>query len=76
MTREEKDLLIGGAIRQLAGDDRFQMFMDAIRQMRQSALRAAASDAALSNLGSAAAGMGEVRAYLDIEDLVEEHALK
>jgi hypothetical protein len=74
MTREEKADLIGTAVKQLAGDDRFQLFMVGIEEMKMAALRDAGSDATLASPGATAAAIGEVRAYLDIQDLVKEHS--
>lgn len=73
MTRLEKSELVGSAVRQLAGDDRFQLFMEAIEEMKVRAMRQAVSDESLSNLGTTAAALGEARAYMEIQDIVEEN---
>lgn len=61
------------AIKQLAGDPRFQVFMKVIAGMKESAVANACADASLSNPGTTSAALGECRAYREIENMVEEY---
>jgi hypothetical protein len=73
---DHKELLLANAIKQLVGDDRFQMFIDAIKVYKDEAVIAACSNESLENPLTAAAALGHVRAYVDIFGLVEEARLK
>jgi hypothetical protein len=61
------------SVKQLAADDRFKVFMGAIEGLKQAAIANAAADASLANPGTTSAALGEVRAYLDIQNLVDEY---
>jgi hypothetical protein len=73
MSPEEKKELLDEAIKQLAGHPGFHAFVDALREMKQSAITFAISNDVVESPGRIAAALGEIRAYEDIFNLVDEH---
>ena len=73
MSLEQDKELLANAIKQLVDDVRFKQFMDAVEGLKQAAVANAISDRTLENLGTSAAALGEVRAYMDIQNLVKEY---
>ena len=73
-TPEEKQMELKESIRQLAGDVRFKVFIEALRALREFALREACTDENVGNATRMAASLGEIRAYTDIFNVVDEHA--
>lgn len=73
MSLEQDKELLSNAIKQLVSDVRFLQFMEAIEGLKQEAVANAVSDKTLETLGTSAAALGEVRAYMDIQNLVKEY---
>lgn len=73
MNVEKEKELLANAIKQLVSDPRFQQFMEAIDGLKQASVANACADTTLQNPGTASAALGEVRAYLDIQNLVKEY---
>jgi hypothetical protein len=61
------------AIGQLGGNDGFRVFMEAIEGLKQAAISNATADLTLEKPGTTCAALGEVRAYMDIQNLVKEY---
>ena len=61
------------AIGQLGGNDGFKVFMEALEGLKQAAIANATADATLEKPGTTSAALGEVRAYMDIQNLVKEY---
>lgn len=73
MTIEEKLELLNETIRQLSGDDRFRVFVEKLREMREDSIAVALHDETCGNSLKVAAALGEVRAYQDILNLIDEY---
>lgn len=73
LSREQKRALLVDSIRQLAGHPPFLSFLDAILELRESAVRDACRNETVSANGPVLAALGEIRAYEDIIAIVSEH---
>jgi hypothetical protein len=73
MNDAQKSEILAESVKQLAGDDRFQAFMDGIKELKEAAINAATADSTLDSHGATASYLGEIRAYLLIENLVNEN---
>ena len=61
-------------VKQLAGDPRFRIYMQELREMREAAINEGTQN--LQNLaaqGTAYAALGEIRAYTNLLNLVKEY---
>lgn len=63
------------AIQSLAELPQFRAFVDEVRNMRDIAMREACMDSTIGNDGRVKAALGEVRAFVSILDLCEQHAV-
>lgn len=76
MNLDEKRALISDSIGLLSTHEPFRVFMDALAQMRDSAIADAVRVDIVGNPYAASASLGEIRSYLDIFALVAEHEKK
>lgn len=67
---------LSDVIDSLAHNHNFGIFMDAIRQLREEAMRRATSEDVIGNVAVCAAALGEVRALQAIVDAYEDRAGK
>lgn len=72
----EKREFLAESIRLLSTHEPFKQFMASLGQLRDSAIQDAVRNDVVGNPQTMAAALGEVRTYLDIFALVEEHAPK
>jgi hypothetical protein len=73
LSRDQKRQLLSDSIRQLAGHPPFLSFLDAILELRESAVRDACRVDTVAQSGAVLAALGEIRAYEDIIAIVSEH---
>lgn len=76
MTYEEKRAYLSESIKLLTTHEPFQRFMDGVVQLQLSAIRDSVRMDVVDNPYKVAAALGEVRAYLDIQDMVMEFSQK
>lgn len=60
------------AMAQLALDGRFQLFMEGIRELKESAIADAITADQAGDARKSSANLGEIRAYRDIEGIYQE----
>lgn len=73
-TTEEKRAALVESIRQLAGDVRFKVFVESLKGARDRAIQEACFNENVANSLVTAAYIGEIRAYVDIFNAIDEHA--
>jgi hypothetical protein len=73
MTYAEKQELLDNSLKQLTTHPAFIEFVDAIKQMKESAIVAAVSEKTFKTPYRTVGALGEVRAYVDILNLVEDY---
>ena len=72
--REARDRRIREAMVSLVGNENFRLFMESIRDARETTIRDAYSDAVVSNQRMSMAAAGAIRTYSDIIDSYDELA--
>ena len=67
---------LSDVIESLAHNHQFGIFMDAVRQLRDEAVRRATSEEVIGNASVCSAALGEVRALQSVIDAYEDRAGK
>lgn len=70
--REHRDRQIKEAIQSLVGNTHFRLFMESIRDARETTIRDAYSDGIVANQRMSLAAAGAIRTYSDILDTYDE----
>jgi len=72
-TPDELQAALKESLKQLSGDVRFKVFMRSLQSLREFAIREACADSNVESPTKMAASLGEIRAYTDIFNVVDEH---
>ena len=75
-TIEEKRAILDQSLTMLAKHEPFLQFMDAVKELKNKAIEDSVRLDVVDDFGKVASCLGEVRTYLDIENLVSEYAQK
>lgn len=70
--RENRDRRIREAMLSLVGNENFRMFIESIRDARETTIRDAYSDTVIANQRMSMAAAGAIRTYSDILDTYDE----